>query len=180
MTEATTPQISTTTLPPRTPRVVIPAPQPSSPAQLRPTDATIGEPTSAGDKPTPGSAHEASLATQIDPDAGATPPSVEAPPGKKRGRKPKAEGTPAPGQPPTPFGFRRRVVVDAPEHRFGTPGSSHEYVVELDAATEVVTLSRLQNTGATDNGQTVDIPVAELRELVAWSTALLAMLDGNG
>lgn len=180
MTEATTPQISTTTLPPRTPRVVIPAPQPSSPAQLRQFDATID------DAPTPASEERPSSTEAVSGEAlaakgpqGVHHNRVEGAP-KKRGRKPKAESAPAPGQPPTPFGFRRRVVVDAPEHRFGTPGSSHEYVVELDAATEVVTLSRLQNTGATDNGQMVDIPVAELRELVAWSTALLAMLDGNG
>ncbi len=179
MTEATTPQISTTTLPARTPRVVIPAPQPSSPAQLRQTiDATTGEPTPASDKPTPGSAHEASLATQIDPDA--TPPSVETPP-KKRGRKPKAEGTPASGQqPPTPFGFRRRVVVDAPEYRFGTPGSSYEYVVELDPALEIVELHHLPDTGSVEDAESIRMPVAELRKLVAWSTALLAMLDGNG
>lgn len=179
MTEATTPQISTTTLPARTPRVVIPAPQPSAPAQLRQTiDATTGEPTPASDKPTPGSAHEASLATQVDPDAGATP-SVETPP-KKRGRKPKAESTPTPRQPPTPFGFRRRVVVDAPEYRFGTPGSSYEYVVELDAPLDAIEIHHLSDTGSVENAASIRMPIAELRKLVAWSTALLAMLDGNG
>lgn len=169
MTEPTTPQISTTTLPARTPRVVIPAAQPSSPAQLRQTvDAPPGESTPASDKPP---LHEVSVAPQVEALQAETPP-------KKRGRK-KPERAASP-QPAAPFGFRRRVIVDAPEHRFGTPGSSHEYVVELNAGAEAITLYQLPDTGSVEDASVVRMPITELRELVAWGTALLAMLDGNG
>lgn len=173
MTEATTPQISTTTLPARTPRVVIPAPQPSSPATLQPVidELDAREP---GLPPAPAldEARDAQPRAQLQPEP-------EAPP-KKRGRKPKAESTSTTAPPATPFGFRRRVVVDAPEYRFGTPGSSYEYVVELDPALEIVELHHLPDTGSVEDAASIRMPVAELRKLVAWSIALLAMLDGNG